>query len=532
MIARLLGVRVQMVLYAIMKRSSGKRRAPLLAVALAVLGVYLLAVLALLFGIVFKSMAVPFHRMGIDWLYFCMVLLGAFALMFIGNIFMAQSQIYDAKDNELLLALPVKPSAILVSRLLLLYLTSLIYELPVMGAGVLMYAWEIAADGRMLAVMLLFYLLLPLTAIAVSCTAGAAVAAVGTRMKHRTIFTVLLFLLLFGLYLYGYSKLNTLLAAFVAQGEQMAEGMKAAVLPLYHMGRAAMGTSARYLFYSVLYLTIPFALMYLVLAKCFVKLASTPKRQAAVRYRRKRMRASGARAALLKREWKRFSGNPWYVLNGAIGMILIVAAAAAVLIKPDLLEPFRLLVNGEEQMQVICLFAVCAVIGTNIISAPSVSLEGKRLWIVKSCPVEAKTVLAAKAKFHFIVLLPAVLAAGTAMNAVFHPTAVMRVLFFALPALNALFGAVWGVAVNLHFPRLDFISEVAVIKNSASSMICVLVQMAAGACAGAGLLLEGVLGDLAGEPYLIFYGGLLGCAAAAVGYWLMRGGARRFEELC
>lgn len=531
MIGKLLKVRVRMVVHAIQKRSAGNKNSALAAVALGALGLYLLAALGVLFGMVFQSVAQPFHQAGIDWMYFCMMLLSAFALMFIGNIFMAQSQIYDAKDNELLLALPIKPSAILFSRMLLLYLTSLVYELPVMGAGLLVYTGEISSSGAVIAAGLLFYLLLPLAAIAVSCAVGAAVAAISTRMKHRTIFTVLLFLGFFGLYLYGYSKLNTLMAVFITQGEQMAAGLKAAVLPLYHMGEAALGANAGYLLYSILYLTVPFGLVYLLLAKSFVRLATAPKRQSAVRYRRKALRASGAGKALLRREWKRFSGNPWYVLNGALGMMMVVVAAAAVLVKPDLLEPFRMLAEGEEQLQIVCLFAVCAMVGTNIISAPSVSLEGKQLWIVKSCPVQSRDILAAKAKFHFLVLLPAVLIPGTAMNILFHPTALMRVLFYLLPALNAWFGGVFGVAVNLHFPRLDFVSEVAVIKNSASSLICVLVQMAAGACAGAGLLLEPLLGGFSGEPYLILYGAVLVCASAAAGSWLRGGGARRFEAL-
>ena len=85
------------------------------------------------FGIwhVFDVLASPFHAIGLDWLVYAMAVMMDFGLMFIGSVFFAKSQLFEARDNELLLSLPVKPGDILISRLVMLLVINLVFSLPV-----------------------------------------------------------------------------------------------------------------------------------------------------------------------------------------------------------------------------------------------------------------------------------------------------------------------------------------------------------------------------------------------------------------
>ena len=58
-----------------------------------------------------------YHTAGLDWLYFATGLYGS-GLSVFGSVFATQSQIYDAKDNGLLLSMPIPPRTILLSRVL------------------------------------------------------------------------------------------------------------------------------------------------------------------------------------------------------------------------------------------------------------------------------------------------------------------------------------------------------------------------------------------------------------------------------
>lgn len=141
MIRKLVAVRFSAIYFS-MLRSSRKKSSVGRHILLALLGIYLACVVVFLTGMMFLAICEPFHSLGLDWLYFGMMVMGAFALMVVGSIFFAQSQLYEAKDNELLLSLPVPVSAILGSRMIMLYLINFVYGTMVMLPGMVVLCNE------------------------------------------------------------------------------------------------------------------------------------------------------------------------------------------------------------------------------------------------------------------------------------------------------------------------------------------------------------------------------------------------------
>ena len=71
-----------------------------------------------------------------------------------------------------------------------------------------------------------------------------------------------------------------------------------------------------------------------------------------------------------------------------------------------------------------------------------------------------------------------VLFAVTVLSILLKPTAIELLLMYLLPTSYNAFTAFFGVVVNLHFPRFDWISETQVVKQGASAFICLLGNMA------------------------------------------------------
>ena len=91
----------------------------------------LYAVLLLgLFGGMFTTLALgicaPLCAAGLDWLYFTLFSLAGLVMGVFGSVFHTFSGLYQAKDNNQLLSLPIPVRAILLSRLLGVYLTALL----------------------------------------------------------------------------------------------------------------------------------------------------------------------------------------------------------------------------------------------------------------------------------------------------------------------------------------------------------------------------------------------------------------------
>ena len=134
MFKALMRVQLASVMASLMRSSKGnEKRSGGSAALIAVLFVFVAAILVFAFGAMFYAIAEPMHTMALDWFYFAMAALTAFALCFIGSVFTAQQQLFSARDNELLLAMPIKPKFVLGSRMVMLLAINYALELLVIN---------------------------------------------------------------------------------------------------------------------------------------------------------------------------------------------------------------------------------------------------------------------------------------------------------------------------------------------------------------------------------------------------------------
>ena len=117
MLKSLIKIRLQGIFMRSMKGSKKQK----ITAGKIVLMLFILAYIALIFGTMFGYMfdqiLKPFTMIGFEWLYFGIMAVLVVLLCFIGSVFTTQQEIYGAKDNELLLAMPIKTKDILLMKL-------------------------------------------------------------------------------------------------------------------------------------------------------------------------------------------------------------------------------------------------------------------------------------------------------------------------------------------------------------------------------------------------------------------------------
>ena len=118
---------------------------------------------------------------GLGWMYF--TLMGFMALFFgvFGSVFNTFSSLYQAKDNDLLLSLPVPVSYILLVRLLGVYLLGLMYSGIVIIPAFLMYYRRAPFRAAGLAGAVLYVFLLSVVVLILSCILGWVVAKINKK---------------------------------------------------------------------------------------------------------------------------------------------------------------------------------------------------------------------------------------------------------------------------------------------------------------------------------------------------------------
>ena len=130
---------------------------------LGLIALYLMAFLAVgfLFVQIFHSICLPYHMIGLDWLYFAFSGIVVFSLCFLGSVFLAQKQIYEANDNEVLLSMPIKPIHIILSRILSLLGLNYLYALATTVPAIIVYIFDVGFNLGVFIVFVLLLLFLP-----------------------------------------------------------------------------------------------------------------------------------------------------------------------------------------------------------------------------------------------------------------------------------------------------------------------------------------------------------------------------------
>lgn len=440
--------------------------------AFAGLMLFSLAALGFLFWHIFDLFALPFFLAGLGWLYYALAALLAFALMFIGSVFAAKSMLYEARDNDLLLSMPIPPGAILFSRMFTLWVLNLVLEL-VVAVPAALAAEGLAGAG--LAVYAVVFALLPLFALSVSALFGWLLSRVTARFGSSALLTTVLSVAFLALYIVFVSRMNVWLARLAEHPDAAAYAL-GAVAPLYWMGAAVAQADWGLLARAAALLLGVFVLTAALLAATFVKTATDrrggPRRAARARLEKRR----SPRRALFRRELARLLASPAYMLNGALGALLALAAAGALLIKGGEMAALPGFDQITGLLQALFLVCLCYLSGTVLVTAPSISLEGQTLWIVRSLPVPERDILSAKLLLHLAVGVPPVLLASCAAAWTLRTKGVLLALTLILPALFCLFTGLLGLASNLRHPSFNWVNETQAVKSSVSVMITMFVS--------------------------------------------------------
>lgn len=534
MMKALVAVRLRAMLAGLMQQSRQKKKKSRgMMVLFAVLYIYVAVVIVGMMCLLFSQLAQPYHLMGLDWLYFAMAGLMALGLSVFGGVFTTQSQLYDAKDNDLLLSMPIQPGMILMSRMIPLLLLNLLFVGLVMVPASVMYAVLVRFSTVNFLIQLLGVIAVCFLSQAVCCLLGWGLHLLLSKI-NKSLASLLYMVVFLGVYFTVYSKAGSIMNAMAAEGAVIASALESWVWPICALGRGCIGQWGYFLSFAVICAAL-FAAVYWLLAKTFLK-AATFRRS--VKVRRLDMKRSGSgtpSGAVIFKEWRHFLGSPVYLTNMGVGILMTAAlAAAGVIFRGKLLRyldyysALGLDLTGYKPLLICGLLAFLACM--NFVSAPSVSLEGKNLWILKSMPLSGWAILRDKLKFHCRMTMPAAVLAGLVLSIAYGCNPVQVLLCALIPGILSLLCGLVGMVFGLRWARLDWLSEAYPCKQGAAVGITMFTMM------GVPVVLGVTYSFLAKCGMTVT--GFLGLCAVLLGavcfglYRLLKGwGVRRWDSL-
>lgn len=484
-----------------------------------------------MFALLALSMCGAAHEAGLDWLYFTLFALVGLLLGVFGSVFNTFSGLYQAKDNDLLLSLPIPVRAIMVSRLLGVYLMGLMYSGVILLPCVIVY-WVLCpvTVGAVVGGLALV-LAVSLVTLVLSCLLGWVVAKIHSKLRHKNILTTLLALVFFGLYYVVCFRANELIEDLLLHLDQVGEAIRGSAYPLYLLGR--VGTGDYLAIAAVLAVTaVLCVLTYLLLSRTFLSIATANNGGAKAVYREKAVKAAGVPAALLRRELGRFTSSPNYMLNCGLGTVMLPILGVLLLVKADVLTQVLGSAFGPQATGIAAVLlcaAVCLVSSMNDMAASAVSLEGKNLWLVRSLPVETWQVLRAKLLVQILTTAVPTVVCCVCAVLVLRPALPLALLCVVMPLLFVWLSAEFCLLLDLKRSNLVWTNEITVIKQRLTVLLAMMAGWVYAAVVGALYLFIGA--QLGAVWYLLTWSVLTAALALALRGWLRRGGCRAFEAL-
>ena len=455
------------------KKKSGKGMIALYVFLL----IYVFGVFSFLFYETASLFFVSFAPLKLEWLAFALLSVAATGFGVIGTVFTTNSALYNAKDNDLLLSLPIKPWQIIFARVFTLYIMDFFYEAMIIIPSFVAYVvcGNVSPAVIICGIAVLFAL--PLLSLAISLVLGFLIALVSGRIKNKSLVTMVLSIGFILAYFYLISEMQNYITMLVANGEIIAENIKAFAYPVYALGMACTGDMLGLLIFLACVLVI-FAIVYYILSISFLKLATMKRGGKKAVYREKTYKEGSVNAALFKKELARFWASPVYMLNSSVGSIFMIIAAVFLIIEgKSITEIFSAIPEVKEFAPLIVSAVICGTASMNVITAPSVSLEGNNIWLLRSLPVPAWNILMSKVLLHMVISgVPTFIFAIVCVFVLPMDAAALTLVPMIAIISNLMF-ALLGLAINLKHPSFDWTNEAVPVKQGMSVLLTMLSGM-------------------------------------------------------
>ncbi len=472
----------------------------------------------------------PLTEAGMGWLYFLVmsgiaVFLGAF-----GSVFNTYAGLYLAKDSDLLLAMPIPVRTIMAARLLNVYLLGALYSSVAMIPA-LVISWVITGPtvSRVMCGILLL-LIVTVLVLLLSCGLGWIVAKISVKLKNKSFITVLISLACIGIYYFVYFNAHKYIQQLVQNALVYGEKIRGTASVLYFFGRIGEGSwPAAAVFAAVTFLL--FLAVWHILSRSFLRLATAGNQGGRIRYRERKIKTRSSFGAFLAKEFSRFTSNPNYMLNCGLGVLMLPAAGVLLLLKgTELCQAVDGFLTGRpDSAAVLICTALCLLCSMNNSAVPSVSLEGRSLWIPLSLPLRPGTVLRAKAAVQMILTAAPLLIAGICAAVVIPASAEIRVMLCLMPLSFAVFLAMYGMVLGVCMPILVWTNETVPIKQNGAVLLFIFSSWGFSMLPGGLYLLAGY--RIGAALYLFLWTIVLAGLSVLLLRWLDTRGAERLTRL-
>lgn len=413
--------------------------------------------------------------------------LAPIVLVYIVIVFMlsigSSKLLYAFQDYDMLMAMPIKTSHIFLSKITYAYFINLLFGIAYILPAVITYGIITKSLPISLLSALLSVFFLPLFPLVAALALGTLFSYFYNKIKNKNVAKTLIAFVFLAIYFIFVFKTDNLEDAAL-----LSMLNSSFLVPFVYVAEALVGNmlNVAIIDLSAAFFAFLFVLLLSLGYKKLNNLITT--KNTSGKFVMKEQKQSSIFKTLFMRDFKMFTSSSAALINSLVGPVIIIGLMIAFLIgggvqglvddgitSPSELDQY---VNDALFfMRAAMPFIPIFFLGISQYADYGISLEGKRIWILKSLPVSSKQLLISKLAVSCVFAVPAgvisVILFGIGIYAPFY-----EVIFSAIiVAAYTVFCALLGLNVNLKFNFFDWKNEAEVVKRGTSVTICMLVGM-------------------------------------------------------
>lgn len=396
--------------------------------------------------------------------------------------------LFKPRDNDMLLAMPIQKSTIVLARIIKFYAFEMVYCLIFLLPAMIAYAMNIAVEPSYYLVAVTMLVMIPAIPIAISCVIGLIISAIATRFKHKSLLQVILsFVALF-------ACVGMMLAINMTpdfDGHYMV-AISDKITELYYPARVFLSLTAnfdiwQYLAFvavNLLVIVVTIALISRFYFQIVTRMSTIRRNESTiVNYNLKKHSQVGA---MVRKELNKYFNTPVLLMNTALGLVLFIVAVGALCLKYDDLaaslassiENFPLTLEEMRAFLPSVAFAMVAFASLmTFITTTMISLEGRVFSLLKTMPISGRKVIMSKVLTAMLLIVP-VTALGSLVMAIRFQFGILEVILVliavvAIPLVTELI----GILIDLKYARFDAESDAVVVKQSAGVMVATFLGL-------------------------------------------------------
>lgn len=409
-------------------------------------------------------------------------------LTIIEGIYKSGPILFNAKDDDLLLSLPIKRSTILFIRLFKFYLFEFLYNGLFLLPLIIAYPMWVKVDYTFFITSAVMIIMLPIIPIVISAIFGSIITSISSRFKFKNLIQIIVTMIFLIFVLAISMNMNRGLDFIINHAEKINDIISKIYYPAGLYSKLAINFNLMDLLIFIIINLVILLITIFILSKVYFKINSRLKKVTSnkkIDISNMKIKSSTQTRSLIKKELNIFFKTPVFIINAGFALVLFIIFTVVAVLKFDSILPaFQKSSYGDLPLDLIFnnkpLLILELIIATSFMTSITnsvISLEGKNINLLKSLPIKTKTILMSKVYAALTITTPVLVLGDIILFIKFKIGIIECILLLILSILLPLVSHFIGIITNLKYPKLDAENSAEVVKQSTSSLVSVMLGM-------------------------------------------------------